>query len=519
MSYKQFLALWEQYLIYLRKSRQDDPNETVEEVLAKHEAMLQDFAVREFGHKIPEENIYREVVSGESIETRDEIKKVLARIEDPNIKGVIVIEPSRLSRGDLLDCGKLINDLRYTKTLVVTPMMTYDIENKMERKFFQDELLRGNDYLEYTKEILLRGRVAAVKMRGCYIGSIPPYGYKKITIGKNHTLEIVEEEAAIVRHVFEWYIGGITLLNIARKLNEMGVKSQTGGQWTKNTLRGMIHNEHYLGYVLFNKRVETVVVENGERIVRSFAQPEDKIVKSRGLHEPIIDQATWDAARNVCPSVPRTKRVFPLKNPLASVLYCAKCGKVMSRAKYDHAEDRYTCRDGLKCYKSVKVSDMVSAVITAIEEVELPALELKVNNNDGNSYKIQQKLLAKLEKQMADYEAQEEAQYEYLESRAYTPEVFAKRNAALRVKMDACQEEIKKARASMPKSVNYEAAVKSLRDVVDILKDDEATPDIKNKIVKSIIERIEYAGPPRFVGEDMNGRGNNSISLKVFLRL
>jgi hypothetical protein len=85
--------------------------------------------------------------------------------------------------------------------------------------------------------------------------------------------------------------------------------------------------------------------------------------------------------------------------------------------------------------------------------------------------------------------------------------------------MDACQEEIKKARASMPKSVNYESVVKSLRDVVEILKDDEATPDAKNKIVRSIIERIEYNGAPRFVGENMSGRGNNPFSIKVFLRL
>ena len=68
------------YLIYLRKSRQDDPNETVEEVLAKHEAMLQEYAERELGGRISEENIYREIVSGESIDDRVEIKKVLARI-------------------------------------------------------------------------------------------------------------------------------------------------------------------------------------------------------------------------------------------------------------------------------------------------------------------------------------------------------------------------------------------------------------------------------------------------------
>ena len=43
--------------MYLRKSRQDDPNESVEEVLAKHEAMLQEWAKRELGYEIPEERI------------------------------------------------------------------------------------------------------------------------------------------------------------------------------------------------------------------------------------------------------------------------------------------------------------------------------------------------------------------------------------------------------------------------------------------------------------------------------
>ena len=112
-------ALWEYYLIYLRKSRQDDPNETIEEVLSKHERDLQDLALRKFGGKIPEGNIYREVVSGESIEGREEMQKLLARIENPNIKGVLVVDPQRLSRGDLEDCGRLISDFRYTNTQIV----------------------------------------------------------------------------------------------------------------------------------------------------------------------------------------------------------------------------------------------------------------------------------------------------------------------------------------------------------------------------------------------------------------
>lgn len=108
----------ETYIMYLRKSRQDDPNETVEEVLAKHEARLQAHAEKMLGRRIPDEDIYREVVSGESIDDRVEIQRVLRRIEDPEVRGVLVVDPQRLSRGDLEDCGRLINDLRYTSTLM-----------------------------------------------------------------------------------------------------------------------------------------------------------------------------------------------------------------------------------------------------------------------------------------------------------------------------------------------------------------------------------------------------------------
>ena len=134
------------WLMYLRKSRADNPDESVEEVLSKHETILQEWSRRELGHELPENCIYREVVSGgESIEDREEIRKVLTKIEDANVAGVLCVDPQRLSRGSLTDCDLLIDKLRYTKTLVVTPVMTYDLENKMERRFFQDDLMRGRD--------------------------------------------------------------------------------------------------------------------------------------------------------------------------------------------------------------------------------------------------------------------------------------------------------------------------------------------------------------------------------------
>ena len=69
-------------IMYLRKSRADDSAQQVCEVLAKHELQLQDYAVREFGKKISEEHICREVVSGETIDDRPVMKKVLHMLTD-----------------------------------------------------------------------------------------------------------------------------------------------------------------------------------------------------------------------------------------------------------------------------------------------------------------------------------------------------------------------------------------------------------------------------------------------------
>ena len=335
MSVNSFFAFatWEQYLIYLRKSRQDDPRETVEEVLEKHETMLQEYAVREFGHKIPEGNIYREVVSGESIADRTEIKEILSRITDPNIKGVIVIEPSRLSRGDLIDCGHLIDAFRYSKTLVVTPYMTYDLDKKMERKFFQDELLRGNDYLEYTKEILWRGRVAAAK-RGCYaVGGPAPFGYKKVKVGKDWILEVVPEDAEIVRMIFDWYVrDGISARGIAKRLTEMGIKTPSGKKnWLDTSIRLILLNKHYRGLIVFSSYRMMTTYENGEKVKRRVRSNEEDIIIAPGRHPAIIDEETFEAARTMIAPQHKTKDGTELKNPLASILRCAKCGGIVSR--------------------------------------------------------------------------------------------------------------------------------------------------------------------------------------------
>ena len=510
-TYKNSAVIWECYLIYLRKSRQDDPKETIEEVLSKHETILQEYAERELGGRIPEENIYREVVSGESIDEREEVKRVLARIEDPNILGVLVVEPQRLSRGDLEDCGRLINDFRYTHTKVVTPMMTYDLEKKMERKFFQDELLRGRDYLEYTKEILLRGRIAAVK-RGCYISPNPPYGFNRVKLGRDWTLE-ANENADAVRLMFEWYVKeGLSLGALARRLDQYGYPPPTGDTWSRFSLREMLKNVHYIGKVRFNNKHTVTVVENGVRVQRMAKSAEEEVIIAEGKHDGIVDPELFNAAVERIKNNPRKNYEDKLMNVLAGVLVCSKCGKVLIVRNSKIARSRYICPNKPQCLKSSIADDVLDAVVTALEEAELPKLKAKLKNGDGDAANIQKRRLAQLAKQMEEYLAQEDEQYDLLEKKTYTQAIFDRRNAALRKKIDECEAEMRKARANMPKNVDYAERVVSLEEAIAALRDPDVSNMEANRVLRSIVDRIEYTAPP------VGSKETNTV-LEVFLRL
>ena len=144
----------EEILLYLRKSRTDDPTLDVAEILSRHETILDDYAERTWGRKIPQPNKRREVVSGETIDSRPELLDILKMIESPKIKAVLLVEVQRLGRPDLEDIGRLSKLFRFTNTLIITPQRTFDLRDEWDREAFEREMMRSNNYLNFVKKVL-----------------------------------------------------------------------------------------------------------------------------------------------------------------------------------------------------------------------------------------------------------------------------------------------------------------------------------------------------------------------------
>lgn len=330
----------EEYLIYLRKSRADNPNEPVEEVLARHEKQLQELAIKLTGKLISEKNIYREVASGETLADRPQIQEVFKRMEVGNIKGILTVDVQRLSRGDLSDAGKVVDNFFYTHTLSVTLNYTYDLDKDFDKKMFEQELRRGNDYLDYQKNILLRGRLTSLK-EGKYIFSVAPFGYTKVKISekeqskeKGYTLEIKEEEAVIVKTIFELCLEGLGTTNIANYLNKTATPACKNDKWTPGMVRNILENEIYYGYMTWDKRKIVKSMKDGQVVKSRPKQEEYSLFKGR--YTPIITEEQFKIVQEkITGGLPRNSK--EIKNPLAGIIYCSKCGHVMIRRPYNRS--------------------------------------------------------------------------------------------------------------------------------------------------------------------------------------
>lgn len=484
------------YLIYLRKSRADNPQESVEEVLARHERQLQELAVRIAGGTIPEEYIFREVVSGETIEDRPEIKKVLRAIENPSVKGVLVIEPQRLSRGDWEDGGKILSSFKYSNTIIYTPQKTYDLYDKFDYKFFKMELSQGNDYLEYIKEILARGRSASIR-EGNYIGSVAPYGYKKVMVDGAPTLEPYEPEAEAVRIAVNLRISAnLGWSYIAHKLDNSGFSPRNGGKWNPYTLRDICLNPVNVGLIKIDDRKTVKVYEDGRL---KTTRPRNKdVAYTKGRHTPILDPETYDKLIAVSGRTSREKKATELRNPLAGLLYCAKCGHAMAYRTYktrckSPVKPRLVCNYQTHCgTKSSSFADVYDAVIDSLEcSVADFAFKLSHDQTQSQLDAHTRALTAAISERDKLDQRQEEL-YDLLEDHTYTREVFLRRNAKLSEERDAIEQRIEYLRNNVPKHIDYAEQISKFSDVIAALKDDSVSPKAKNTMLKSIVSRIEY---------------------------
>lgn len=498
-------------LKYLRKSRTDDPMLTVEEVLSKHEQMLDEWVQRNFpgAGAVPESNCFREVVSGETIESRPKVQELLRQIESPTYKAVLIVEPQRLSRGDLEDIGRIVKLLRYTNTIVITLQYTYDLTDERDRDLFERELKRGNEFLEYQKRIMNNGRLLSVQ-NGNFIGQTPPYGYRKIVLkeGKRkiHTLEPDPETAPIVQQIFREYADGTSAYQIVQRLNAQGIQTAKGEAWRVSGVKHIIQNEHYIGNVTWNRRQTLKVVEDGE-ILATRPRNHDYI-SFPGRHPAIIDHKLWEAAQEIHNAHVPIKHKAKYANPFAGLIYC-HCGSHMSLRKYtrdgkQRSAPRLLCENQTICGTASCTEEEMRAAIVQALRAAIADFDLKIDQADENQSLDREKTIMRLEKRLDELNRQELSQWDKYTQEKMPKHIFDALNEKLLADRAAVTKELEDIKGQLSVKINYTKKRETFASAASTLLDPDAEIKAQNVLLKQCIEQVTYnrkskdSGHPRW---------------------
>jgi len=147
-------------------------------------------------------------------------------------------------------------------------------------------------------------------------------GYRK---GADGRPEIVEEEAAIVREIYDLYLAGTTINDIATKLTERGIPTPSGKtKWSVSTIRSILGNEKYKGDALLQK---TFTVDYLTKEVRKN-QGEMPSVLVHNSHEAIIEPEIFDRVQELLAERCKTRAKVYAKHPFAGKIICGDCGEL-----------------------------------------------------------------------------------------------------------------------------------------------------------------------------------------------
>lgn len=390
-------------VLYLRKSRADDPGEAATLTLRRHEEALRELAAR---RELTIIGVYREVVSGDKLAARIEMCRLLADCAHPAFQAVLCMDIDRLGRGSMAEQGQILDTFKAAGVCIITPRKDYDLQNDLDETYSEFESFIARQELKIIKRRLQRG-VAHSAGQGSFL-SAPPYGYCRATVDGHPSLAPEAGEAEAVALIFSLYVEeGLGGQQIADRLNAMGYLPRRAASFTPGSILAVLANPVYTG-----------------RVVRHGANPIDV----PGLHPPLVSPALFAEAqakrhrRTPPKSGPRTRQ-----NPLAGLVLCAHCGSRLQRLPAGPSRRQET----LACpQRGCNVASRLSAVEQAVARAVLSRLPPQFTPKP-------QKPLDPTATRRAQLTGQQERLYTLLEQGVYTTEEYTRRRRELTAQLAA----------------------------------------------------------------------------------
>lgn len=284
---------------------------------------------------------YDEGISGTKTKKRSELLRMIDDCNSKKIDLVITKSISRFAR-NTADCIQLVRQL-----LDINVPIYFERENINTSSMESELLLSVLSSVAENESVSISENVKwSVQQRfknGTFKIAMPPFGYK----WEDSELVINEEEAKLVRRIFDCALEGMGVHSISKMLNMENIPSRHGKKWAPNTILGMLTNEKYVGDALFQKTYTDSSFKrhknNGERDMYMISEH----------HKPLISPETFEAVEKIISHHRNEKNISSGNNKYQSryvfsgIIICGECGSTFKRRTHYEKSGYYiaqTCK-------------------------------------------------------------------------------------------------------------------------------------------------------------------------------
>ena len=437
-----------------------------------------------------------EGISGTKIKNRKEFQRMLADAEKGLFDMVVVKDISRFARNTV----DLLQSVRKLKSLgIETQFLTANMTSMGNSEFVltifgalaQEESANTSKRIKFGKKMNAeKGRVPNIV-----------FGYDKTT-GDYFNLSINENEAMAIRQIFQWYTGeGYGGSKIANMLNERGIKTKRGNNWSQNSVCRILTNEIYTGKII-NGKEEIADFLTGQRKEKD----ESELLVTIRPELRIIEDEVFDKAQDILKgrhdSFKITHERQSNKYLFSTLIKCKECGWSFRRTvrQYKNTYVRWVCSG-----HNGKGADNCPNAVTVDEEELIQALqdyfqEILSKKKKVINYVIKEfQRVYKAKDENIEYEKQlntelnrlRKSREKYMDM--YTDDLISREElnekiGGMRKEIERLENELKMVSYHLTKGEQLEAILnstfKQLEDITDV-------HEMTNAQLKRLIQKIE----------------------------
>lgn len=310
----------------LKESQKDSPEH--------QEGLIRENAA---GEGVVIHKVYLDRGTATNITDREDVQQMVSDAKNGEFNTIYFASLSRFSRDtlDAISLKRILVNALGIRLVSIEDM--YDSAKEDNEMIFTIISSVNQKQSETTSTSVKRGIRQSAK-KGNFTGSIAPYGYKKVNVDRRKTLEVVPEEAKVVREIFDLYANkNMGEKSVTNYLNDvLELPSPKGGIWGLSSVQRILQNENYTGYLTFCKLETQKVYEdlNDMQNRRKKLVQRDNTLWERTefqTHEAIISPELYEKAQQMRDLRGGGKRGGrkAFVNVFAKMVFCKECGTAM----------------------------------------------------------------------------------------------------------------------------------------------------------------------------------------------